>query len=327
MNPFDLAEEAPNLDSEPDWFELNNPDVPEVEFNLDLPSGVFKGKITQAGFYTDLSNDEYRSQREWVSKSDLVQIAVDPASFMHRLHAPIDETKLEPLTNGSAFHCYMTEHEEFNDRFIIMPSFDGRTNAGKASKLAFENEVAESGLTIISADFGATLPILRESVMVHPTARLLFEMGYEAETSGFYVEPTTGEQCKFRPDMMNRENNWMVDLKSMAQFEKMAFEFEDKAYEVQDALYSDGYRILTGEQPSFYFIVCSTSINCGKYDVAVIELDHDEGELDRWTAKPVNRISKPAGREKYLSYLEKYAYHRKNDEWATIRTLRSRNWR
>lgn len=279
------------------------------------------------GFWSGLDNDTYRAQRDWVSKSDLVQIKTDPASFIHRRDAPIDDTKLEPLQHGSAFHCYMTEPDEFKSRFVVAPSFDGRTTKGKADKADFEAEIKDSGIIIIDAEFGRVLPILRGSVMAHPTARMLFEIGYEAETSGFYIEPTTGEKCKFRPDMMNRQYNWIADLKSMAQFEKMSYEFEDKCYHVQDALYSDGYEILTGEKPSFYFIVCSTSVNCGKYDVSVIELDHDIGDLDRWTGAPLNRISKPAGREIYLNCLQEYSERRKSGEWATIRTLKTRQWR
>ena len=44
---------------------------------------------------------------------------------------------------------------------------------------------------------------------------------------------------------------------------------EDFRYHVQDAMYSEGFHRVMGEQPEFVFLAVSTSVNCGRYPVRV----------------------------------------------------------
>lgn len=84
----------------------------------------------QNGIYHDLSNEDYHSGPA-ISKSQLDDIAISPAVYQWKKHAPIDEEKTQALDMGTALHCILLEPDEFEKRFIVAPEFNRRTTAGK----------------------------------------------------------------------------------------------------------------------------------------------------------------------------------------------------
>ena len=124
-----------------------------VDTSLALPQGLVLG----------LSNEEYHSG-PGISKSQLDDIAESPATYIWRKSAPVDEEKLKALDMGTALHCLLLEPEEFKDRFIIAPEFNRRTNAGKDEEKEFLANCAELGKTIMTAEDGRKLQLMRESV-------------------------------------------------------------------------------------------------------------------------------------------------------------------
>jgi exodeoxyribonuclease VIII len=88
--------------------------------------------------------------------------------------------------------------------------------------------------------------------------------------------------------------------------EKFERDFYKYRYHVQDAFYSDGYKDLTGEMPTFAFLVVSTSVNCGRYPVRIFIIDEQ---------------TKAAGRATYQRNLATYAECLSKNEWPGIRTL------
>ena len=74
------------------------------------------------GIYYDLSNDQYHSG-PGVSKSQLDDIAISPATYIWRKSAPVDTEKLQALDMGTALHCLLLEPDEFDSRFIKAPYF------------------------------------------------------------------------------------------------------------------------------------------------------------------------------------------------------------
>lgn len=276
--------------------------------------------VLKQGFHYGIDNDEYRAS-DAISKSDLDYMETNPAQFIWSRNAPIDPEKLEALDNGSALHCLMLEPDEFTKRFIVQPKF-GQTNQDKANKKAWLEDVKDSGMTILDPEYVRKLPIMRESLLAHPLVRDIFEAEYNTEVSGYFTDPETGLLVKFRPDLMLTNAPMLADLKKLAQFDRMDYVFEDHRYHVQNALYADGYKQITGEYPVFVFIAVSDAVNCGRYEVDVIQLEEEYDER--------NRISIAAGREIYKSNLRKYAAlleQGSEEAWKTTRTLKSRRWR
>lgn len=169
----------------------------------------------QPGIYYDLSNEEYHGG-PGISKSQLDDIAINPAIFQWRKGAPEDDEKKAALDMGTALHCLLLEPDEFDKRFIVAPEFNRRTNEGKASEKAFLQDCAGLGMTVMNAEEGRKLKLMRASALAHPAARWLLEAEGHQETSIYWNDDQTGELCRIRPDKFLSGQPVIVDVKKVA---------------------------------------------------------------------------------------------------------------
>lgn len=271
-----------------------------VDTSAALPHGLVLG----------LTNEQYHSG-DGVSKSQLDDVAESGATYIWRKSAPVDEEKLKPLDMGTALHCLLLEPEEFKDRFIIAPEFNRRTNAGKEEEKEFMANCSELGKTIMAAEEGRKLQLMRESVFAHPDARWLLEQDGICEGSLYWTDRETDELCRCRPDKKLSNFPIMADVKKvddMARFERHVEEFR---YHVQDAMYSDGFFQIYGEIPDFIFLAVSSSIECGRYPVRV---------------RPLELEWKESGKDLYRRDLLKYHECRVNNDWHDLIPLTRPAW-
>ncbi|HBD7935516.1 TPA: exodeoxyribonuclease VIII, partial [Escherichia coli] len=222
----------------------------------------------EPGIYYGISNENYHVG-PGVSKSQLDDIADTPALYLWRKNAPVDNTKTKTLDLGTAFHFRVLEPEEFSNRFIVAPEFNRRTNAGKEEEKAFLMECASTGKTVITAEEGRKIELMYQSVMALPLGQWLVESAGHAESSIYWEDPETGILCRCRPDKIIPEFHWIMDVKTTADIQRFKTAYYDYRYHVQDAFYSDGYEAQFGVQPTFVFLVASTTIECGRYPVEI----------------------------------------------------------
>ncbi|EFO7858945.1 exonuclease VIII [Salmonella enterica] len=282
----------------------NEPETPQTEPVPRVPDDI------QPGIYFDIANEAYHAG-PGVSKSQLDDIADIPAIYLWRKNAPVDTEKTKPLDIGTAFHCCTLEPDEFSNRFIIAPEFNRRTNDGKQEEKAFWESCVSSGKTIITAEEGRKLDLMRQSIMALPMGKWLLESVGFCESSIYWEDTETGLLCRCRPDKIIPEYNWIVDVKTTADIHKFKTAFYDYRYHVQDAFYSDGYRAEFGEIPTFVFLVASTTIECGRYPVEIFMMG-DEAKL--------------AGQHEYHRNLKTLAECTRNNDWPTIKTLNLPRW-
>ncbi|WP_320744138.1 PD-(D/E)XK nuclease-like domain-containing protein [Enterobacter mori] len=231
------------------------------------------------GIYFDISNEDYHAG-EGVSKSQLDMVALSPALLQWQKSAPVDTEKLKALDMGTALHCLLLEPEEFDKRFIVAPQFNRRTNKGKADEEAFLKDVEGLGMTVMDAEEGRKLLLMRDSAMAHPASRWLLEAEGHNEASIYWNDEETSELCRIRPDRFLKNHSVIVDVKKTADISRFGTHVEEFRYHVQDVMYSDGFHQQFGERPLFVFIVVSETIDCGRYPVRVFELedvDKDDG--------------------------------------------------
>lgn len=261
--------------------------------------------VIAPGIYHDMSNEQYHSG-PGVSKSQLDDVAESPATYIWRKNAQVDTEKLQALDMGTALHCLLLEPHEFNSRFIKAPDFNRRTKDGKAEEAEFLKNCADTGKTVIEYEDHRKLMLMRDSVMAHPDASRLLELEGYSEASIYWKDNETGELCRCRPDRMLRNHPIILDVKKvddMGRFERHVEEFR---YHVQNAMYCDGYANQFGEQPEFYFIAVSSSIECGRYPVRVRPLDPG------WIAD---------GHDLYRRDLNTFHQCRINNEWHDLKPL------
>ena len=153
----------------------------------------------QPGIYYDISNEDYHGGAG-ISKSQLDDIAINPAIFQWRKGAPEDDEKKAALDMGTALHCLLLEPEEFDKRFIVAPAFNRRTNEGRADEQRFLKDCESSGMTVMDAEQGRKLKLMRASALAHPAARWLLEAEGHQEASIYWNDEQTGELCRIRPD-------------------------------------------------------------------------------------------------------------------------------
>ena len=262
------------------------------------------------GIYYDLGNEQYHSG-PGVSKSQLDDIAVSPATYIWRKNAPVDTEKLQALDMGTALHCLLLEPHEFDSRFIKAPEFNRRTKDGKAEEAEFLKNCADTGKMVLEYDDHRKLMLMRDSVMAHPDARWLLEQSGHSEASIYWTDEETGELCRCRPDRSLDNYPIVLDVKKvddMGRFERHVEEFR---YHVQNAMYCDGYANQFGEQPEFYFIAVSSSIECGRYPVRVRPLD------TKWAED---------GYELYRRDLNTFHQCRINNDWHDLKPLIRPAW-
>lgn len=261
------------------------------------------------GYYRDLSNEAYH-KGPGISKSQLDLIHKSPALFQWSKAAPEDDEKKSALNVGDAVHAILLEPHRFADEYVIAPECDRRTKAGKHQYEEFEASITSQ--TVLTADEGRKVQLIRESVMAHPHARWLVEAEGDAEASIYWNERSTGLLARCRPDKTIPSLGWIADVKTTADMDKFARSVYDYRYHVQDPFYCDGYAAHFGEQPAaFVFLVVSTSIECGKYPVRIFTLDLE---------------AKSIGRETYLEDMAVYADCIRTGEWSGLETLSLPYW-
>ncbi|EID7286224.1 exodeoxyribonuclease VIII [Escherichia coli] len=264
----------------------------------------------EPGIYYGISNENYHAG-PGVSKSQLDDIADTPALYLWRKNAPVDTTKTKTLDLGTAFHCRVLEPEEFNNRFIVAPEFNRRTNAGKEEEKAFLMECASTGKTVITAEEGRKIELMYQSVMALPLGQWLVESAGHAESSIYWEDPETGILCRCRPDKIIPEFHWIMDVKTTADIQRFKTAYYDYRYHVQDAFYSDGYEAQFGVLPTFVFLVASTTVECGRYPVEIFMMGEE---------------AKLAGQQEYHRNLRTLADCLNTDEWPAIKTLSLPRW-
>ncbi|EZA33600.1 exonuclease VIII [Escherichia coli O26:H11 str. 05-3646] len=264
----------------------------------------------EPGIYYGISNENYHAG-PGVSKSQLDDIADTPALYLWRKNAPVDTTKTKTLDLGTAFHCRVLEPEEFSNRFIVAPEFNRRTNSGKEEEKAFLRECASTGKTVITAEEGRKIELMYQRVMALPLGQWLVESAGHAESSIYWEDPETGILCRCRPDKIIPEFHWIMDVKTTADIQRFKTAYYDYRYHVQDAFYSDGYEAQFGVQPTFVFLVASTTIECGRYPVEIFMMGEE---------------AKLAGQQEYHRNLRTLADCLNTDEWPAIKTLSLPRW-
>lgn len=234
------------------------------------------------GLVYDLPEAEYHAPKDELSSTGAKLILESPAKFKHQV---IDGNRVhrDAYDLGTAVHTKVlgvgasavTCPAEFLDKTGGM-----RTAAAKAWK---EEQQALGNPVVSESDLKA-IDAMAESVLAHPTARMLFEREGHAEVSLF--DEMRGVKRRGRIDYLPNKGGIAVDLKttldaSVRGFAKSAVSF---GYHVQRAHYLDILELATGREADMLFVLVEKS---APYLTAVHRLDTqfaEMGEVEALTA-------------------------------------------
>lgn len=214
-----------------------------------------------------MTEQEY-NKAPGIRRSLLWEIRRSPAHLKWRMDNPPEATPA--LIFGQALHAAVLTPEDYGRQFAVMPGVDRRTKAGRE---AWEAAAAEAqGRTQIAFDWAEQIAGMVQAVRGNPMAARLLDGPHE--TSYFWADTLTGEACKCRTDAETviGDMHLIVDVKSCQDASADAFMRDalNYGYDVQAAMYTDGYKAVTGQEASFVFIAVEKN---PPYAVNILQAD------------------------------------------------------
>lgn len=202
------------------------------------------------GIY-DIALDEYLGIHTHVSSSGLKQILRSPAHFRRYLNRK--EESLPHLDLGTAVHCAILEPERFRHEYVPIPVRHIDIFHEEDMRLIQD----EKHVRFLTESQMAVVEGIVEQLERKPDIMKLLQIG-RAEKSIFWQDEETGIRCKIRPDMLVLPD-FILELKttfdaSVAVFQRTCLM---QLYHMAAAMYRDGVGQVTGERPSYMFVVAS----------------------------------------------------------------------
>lgn len=243
----------------------------------------YQDEIELSGYISGMPDNVYHSTYGFTSKSSLHKFAnTTPFRFFNEQN----KSPSRAMQIGSALHAMVLEPEKFNREYVLLPEISDRRQPEykQAKKALGEDFVFVSGEA-------ENLKGMFDSLMANDKARELLHLDGWNEISGFHKDKETGVNIRHRFDRLTK-CGYAVDLKKTQSVkpEELSRTIFNFGYHWQDALYSDAYNEITGEElKGFYFIFVEENY---PHEVAVVYLDD---------------ISKAIGRDEYKLALKQYS--------------------
>lgn len=231
-----------------------------------------------AGVYRNLTRDQYESIDALNQSTIKIAYEKSLAHARWELMHPSESTPAQ--MEGNAFHTLLLEPALFEKRFAPMPVNDQgdrlsrRTKVGEAAWAKFELEHPEA-FPIKPARI-EEMRIIRERIMMHPTARRLIEDASMREFTAVWKHPIHGFRCKAQIDLLTKWNGWTVicDVKSALDASPGGFSraAANYGYMVQAHWYTEGLYEIARADRRFMFLAFEKD---PPYAVCVHELAAD----------------------------------------------------
>tara|TARA_Y100001973_G_C5209184_1_gene344072 strand:- start:4953 stop:5813 length:861 start_codon:yes stop_codon:yes gene_type:complete len=227
---------------------------------------------------TELSDSEYR-QLPYINAS-LIKQAIASTKYLEA-YLSKDSDESPALVLGSAFHMTMLEPHLFDETFVLGPKVDRRTKVGKAAWAEFiEHHGNKKVLT--GADM-LRIEGMKQAIASHDEATDLLYPKHQAAYEKVMIynpdealttDGLTTSAMKGKLDVVDFGRGFVVDIKTTqdASPDSVGRTIERFGYDIQAAFYSNLYREVVGENPTFWFVFVEKEPPHG---VLVCRLDDD----------------------------------------------------
>lgn len=210
-------------------------------------------------YHPGLTNEAYH-ELEALSPSRIKVLKRSPLHYFDQFLAE-DREKSEPtpaMLKGTALHTAVLEPELWDDTVIIEPdnapsrptekqllqpartgtkAYDAWLEACARRDWCAEFDERCAGKVLLSVKVADQVRRMADAVRKHPAAAFLLDLPGRREASYTWKDPSTGLECKTRPDWHSEDRRIVVDVKTTAdasreQFAKSISNFD---YHVQAA--------------------------------------------------------------------------------------------
>lgn len=252
------------------------------------------------GIYEGIPFEEYCGWNA-INQSRLKRMDKSPQHYLE----PFDE-KSKAFEFGHLIHTAMLEPMQLPIRYAVMPAYqldeanvkkDGKrsrsTSTDYFKSKRDEFHAANEGKVVVTNAEYKEADLTTRAIAANARAMEYLSTG-RSELSIIWHDPSTGFRCKARID---REG--MTDLKTTRDAEPYSFEWSihKYGYDKQAAWYTDGWKVLTGEDVPFRIIAVSKDkpIQC--------------------VAAPVSKAAIRIGRDANKILMARVAECRESGEW------------
>lgn len=215
------------------------------------------------GVFEEMSNAEYHSSLGF-SKSTLDGI-LKQADYIE-WKSRVEKFEDRNLLVGSALHTFVLEPTEYDKRYAVRPKFDMRKKEDKEQAILWDNNHCD--YDILSNDEHESILNMGFSIKASPNAQSLLAEG-NAEISIY--QTIDDIQFKIRPDYINVEKGYIVDVKTTRDINNFGKSAVDYGYDLQAYMYSMIAERVYGKPFKFFFVVVGKERSCGCYPVRVLE--------------------------------------------------------
>lgn len=202
------------------------------------------------GIYTAIP---YETYEKWDAiNQGILWILLQQSPLHAKTYKENPQEPTDALITGQVAHTLALEPNKFKERYAIALVCDKRTKEGKSTYEHWLNTV--NGRQIITQIQYEQAKAVADSVLNHRIKRFI-QQG-EAEICIIWQDKKTKLLCKARLDYVHRKRAIIIDLKTTTDASPKAFQSAmiRYGYYVQAAFYSDGWKALTGDEPSFVFL-------------------------------------------------------------------------
>jgi hypothetical protein len=226
-----------------------------------------------------MSNEEYHSDPHYFSSSQLKEALLSPLHFKHNvLHRKGKKKSTKAMDVGNIVHTMVLEPHKFDETYIV---FGGElTDAGhipKAAETSYK-KLHPKHILITPDQYDIAVKARKELSEYGPTNALLFDPGCEYEKSYFILCEETGLRFRIRPDCINVEKGYVVDLKSTSTNSKYEFKRHVSYtfdYDLSAFMYLKVLSQFYGKAFTWYWVTVGTTIMCpvAAYTMSALTLE------------------------------------------------------
>lgn len=202
-------------------------------------------RIQPLGLVKDMPAEQYHATQA-LSASGLKLMKRSPAHYYGEHFDPKRPPPAAPtaaMANGTLVHCAIFEPDALASRYVVKPA-----GMKLSTKEGMAWRDAQTATIVDAADMAAALA-QADAVRAVPELAALLSDGY-GEASAFWIDPSTGELCKCRPDWTSPSGDGviLIDGKTTRDASPDGFgrAIWNLDYHLAAAWYTDGFEAATG---------------------------------------------------------------------------------
>jgi len=232
-------------------------------------------KIIQSDFKAhwvqNLDIESYHSLKDFVSSGGVKYALKSPEHFKEFVIDRNPVASTAAMDFGRLVHVALLEPERFQKHLRVEPEINRRSSIERKSLEVWKESQGPEAIAVAADDL-KVIHKIRDRISKHEVAKGLMTIG-EREWSGFAKCPRTGLGLRARPDFMDRERGFIMDVKTTIDARKGPFmrKIQDYEYDLSAWMYCHIASLIENRPfENFYILAVEKS---PPYPICLFQMD------------------------------------------------------